>query len=219
MDYYAMFLLGFVGSGHCIGMCGPLVLAIPGQRKGVAPHLLYHGGRVLTYGIVGGIVGGLGSGIGHLAAATGSDPLKTMAGIQMIFSVIAALFLIWFGLSRLGVIKEPAWMSTALTQKVPGLDGAQGEGAGRMFLAGLALGLLPCGLSYAAFARSLAAQGVASGAGLAFSFGLGTAPVLLIVGLGAAQFFRRYRRASDVLAGILMIGMAVTIAVRIAKKM
>jgi hypothetical protein len=78
---------------------------------------------------------------------------------------------------------------------------------------GLMLGGLPCGLSYAAFARALAAAGMLPGASMALIFGIGTLPGLLAVGIGAAVFFIRYRRVADILAGLVMLGMAAVLAV------
>jgi sulfite exporter TauE/SafE len=74
------------------------------------------------------------------------------------------------------------------------------------------MGFLPCGLSYAAFARALAAGGVSEGGALLLCFGLGTVPGLFVVGTGASGFVRRYRQYSDLLSGMLMIGIAVSLA-------
>ncbi len=63
---YLVFLVtGFtVGFGHCIGMCGPIVVSLSLNLKGrgvLLPHLLYNAGRVTTYAILGGLAGILGS--------------------------------------------------------------------------------------------------------------------------------------------------------------
>ena len=75
------------------------------------------------------------------------------------------------------------------------------------------MGTLPCGLSYAAFARALAGAGILPGAGMALIFGIGTLPGLLAVGIGAAVFFHRYRRVADILAGLIMLGMAAVMVI------
>jgi sulfite exporter TauE/SafE len=66
------------------------------------------------------------------------------------------------------------------------------------------MGMLPCGLSFGAFARALAAADPLVGAGLALAFGLGTLPGLLMLGTGLSVLARRFRRHSDLLAGIVM---------------
>ena len=57
----AYFTTGFtIGFGHCIGMCGPLVVSFSLRLKDrniLIPQLLYHSGRILTYSLLGGIMG------------------------------------------------------------------------------------------------------------------------------------------------------------------
>jgi sulfite exporter TauE/SafE len=139
-----------------------------------------------------------------------------VARIQVGFSVAAAVFLLHFGLIRLGFLREPAWMSAAAPAGIPGyrrlfgsLSSARKPGG--LLLLGLMLGLLPCGLSFAAFARALASADPWAGGSLLFFFGIGTLPGLLVLGTGAGGLVRRYRVQSDILAGLLMIAMAATL--------
>jgi sulfite exporter TauE/SafE len=218
IDIYSIFFLGFLGTGHCIGMCGPLIFVIPGRTGKFFPHLYYHAGRLLTYTAVGALMGGLGAGMARIAAATGSEPLAWIARTQVGFSVAAAAFLIYFGLSRIGLFAEPNWMGVAEPKRIPGFrkvfqKSMANGGRASMFLIGLLLGFLPCGLSYAAFARALPVGGSIAGAILVLVFGLGTVPGLLLVGTGFSGVARRYRRQSDILSGILMVGMGAHLAV------
>lgn len=217
LDLYSLFLLGFLGTGHCIGMCGPLVLAIPTQAGRVSAHVLYSLGRVTTYACVGAFMGGIGTGISHLTTVAAGDPLVWILRIQVAFSLAAAALLLLLGLFRLGILQEPDWMAVATPTRIPGFRRVMGEvtaGGSRIsvFLFGLMMGFLPCGLSYAAFARSLASGGLLEGGVLAFSFGLGTVPGLFVVGTGASGLFRRYRRYSDLLSGMLMAGIGLSLA-------
>jgi len=217
LDVYALFLLGFLGTGHCIGMCGPLVLAIPAQTGGIASHVLYHLGRITTYAVIGACMGGIGAGLSVLAGAVGGDPLAWIARIQVALSVVASVLLLFLGLFRLGILVEPDWMTVASPAKMPGFKRVrEGVTVGRdrvsVLLFGLMLGFLPCGLSYAAFARALASGGVPEGGLLLLAFGLGTVPGLFVVGTSASGFVRRYRQHSDLLSGMLMIGIAVSLA-------
>ena len=75
IELLAPFLIGLFGSLHCLGMCGPLVMAYsvhiksPEPRavglgptpwgKGFFHHLAYHFGRLMTYGILGALAAGL----------------------------------------------------------------------------------------------------------------------------------------------------------------
>lgn len=214
---YGMFLLGLLGTGHCLGMCGPLVLALPATRGRLRNHLLYHAGRITTYTIVGAALGGLGAGLQALSASATTDPMAVVARIQVGISLLAAALLGWLGLARLGIVAEPGWMAVATPTRLPGFSrvmhrAVRGESLA-MFGLGLVLGLLPCGLSFAAFAAALPAGSAASGALGVLAFGLGTLPGLLLLGTAASQLARRHRHLIDVLAGVLLIGMAASTAI------
>jgi uncharacterized protein len=216
VSLYAMLLLGLLGTGHCIGMCGPLAFAFPGQTGRPSAHLAYHLSRIAAYGLAGVLLGGLSAGLAGIAAGTGGDHLLWVARIQIVLSLAAAGFLLLFGLNRLGFLPEPGWMSAASPAGIPGYGGMLRRAITEkrplaMLVPGFLNGLLPCGLSYAAFARSLAAGGPLTGGLTTLVFGLGTLPGLLLIGCGAAFFGRRYRRYSDILSGVLMIGMGLSL--------
>jgi uncharacterized protein len=217
VTYSSMALLGLLGTGHCVGMCGPLVLAIPAARKGLAAHIFYHAGRVITYTAVGAAVAGVGAALRHAAGASDADPLGSVARLQVILSIIAAALLLALGLARLGVIREPAMLSVATPGALPGFASVQrATRRGRLlaiFALGLLLGLLPCGLSYAAFARALTAPGPLQGALLLAAFGAGTVPGLLLLGTGGAAFARRHQKLTNLLAGLLLVAMALSVGV------
>jgi len=219
IDTVALFMLGLLGTGHCIGMCGPLVVALPGQTGRFSAHLAYHAGRLITYGIIGASMGVLGSGLIGLASAVGGNPMLWMIRVQVGISLIAGLFLLFFGLSRLGFIAEPQWLAIAMPNRIPGWRRLMSRAAEQrsnldLFLMGLFLGGLPCGLSYAAFAKALSGAQLLSGAVTALIFGLGTLPGMLAVGVGAAVFLNRFRQQADILAGLIMLGMAATLIVK-----
>jgi sulfite exporter TauE/SafE len=219
IDLYAMFMLGILGTGHCIGMCGPLIFAFPARTAKFSPHVFYHLGRTLTYVAMGGMMGAVGVALAKIASATGSDPQAWIARIQIGLRLLAALFLIIFGLSRLGVLAEPGWLAAASPNKIPGFrkvlkSAALQTGQAEMFILGLMLGLLPCGLSYGAFARALPTGSIFNGALLVLAFAIGTIPGLLLLGTGASKIFQRYRKQSDILAGLLMLYMGVKLSVK-----
>lgn len=218
-DLLAMLLLGLSGTGHCLGMCGPLVVAIPGQSGKWSAHLAYHAGRIITYTLVGALLGAVGSGLIKIAAVGASDPLIRITRLQMLISALAAIFLLILGLQRLGFFSEPQWLSSALPRKIPFVGSAisrnmQRGTIGAVFLLGLVLGLIPCGLSCAAFTRTLAAGGSLAGAQLALSFGLGTLPGLLALGTGVGALWRRHRQVSEIITGLIMIGMSLSLIIR-----
>ncbi len=222
LDLGALFLLGLLGSGHCVGMCGPLILAFPGRQERLSGHLAYNSGRILSYSLVGLLLGGLGQGLALLA---GEASLLWTLRVQLLLSLLAALFLALFGLSKLGFLKEPKLLSSASPGRLPGfqslqrrLSASQATQRGAMIpllFIGVLLGLLPCGLSFAAFAKALGAGGALRGALMGLSFGLGTLPSLLLLGLSASRLSLQHRQLSDLIAGMLMIGMAAALLLEI----
>lgn len=219
VDVVALLMLGLIGTGHCIGMCGPLVVALPGRTGRFAPHLAYHAGRLSTYALIGALMGAAGGGLIRIAAAVGGDPLLWIGRMQMGIGFLAGLFLLFFGLARMGLIAEPRWMAIAMPAKLPGWRRLMSHPINRrghlsFFLSGVLLGALPCGLSYAAFAKALAGAQASSGAAMAFIFGLGTLPGLLALGAGAGVLLNRFRRQADLLAGLIMIGMGASLLVQ-----
>jgi hypothetical protein len=210
VDLLGMFMLGLLGTGHCVGMCGPLIFAFPGRTGRFMSHAWYHLGRVTSYAAVGGVLGGVGA---LLAGMTGMEKVSDVAQIQMGLRFFAAALLAVLGLIRLGWLKEPCWFDHLNPERIPGfkraLSGAADSHAQAVFFPlGLLLGFLPCGLSYGAFAQALSTGSAAVGALLALAFAAGTVPGLLLLGTGVAAIVRRYRRPSDIIAGILMLYMA-----------
>jgi sulfite exporter TauE/SafE len=214
-----MFMLGLLGTGHCIGMCGPLIFAFPSRTGKFVPHLFYHLGRTLTYVVIGGAMGAIGAGLAGIAAATGGNPTAWIDYVKVGLRLLAALFLFIFGLSRLGIIPEPGWLAIATPEKIPGYrkvfkSALLQKGHADMFLIGLMLGFLPCGLSFAAFASALPTGSLFKGAIMVFVFAVGTVPGLLILGTGASKIVQRFRKTSDILAGLLMLYMAIKLAIK-----
>lgn len=214
----ALFFLGLSGTGHCIGMCGPLVFAFPGKTGKLSAHLCYHAGRLTTYTMVGIGLGSIGLAVAQISAAAGFDYLTAITRIQVLFSLLAGVFLLIFGLGQLGLTRHPKLISIASPDKIPGFrylvrSAFFKSNPALMALTGMFMGFLPCGLSYAAFARALTASRPLEGGTLLLAFGAGTLPGLLLVGTGASVLSRRYRRHCDIFSGILMIEMAVSLLV------
>lgn len=210
-DCLSMALLGILGSAHCIGMCGPLILAFPARFGGLSMHLAYHTGRIATYTAVGAVIAAFSSGIGHARP----HDIDWLIRSQYVFACVAAMFLVWFGLTKLGVMKEPGWMSGVGFSSSPGfrrLSRSLGNGRVTTMLGvGACMGFLPCGLSFAAFSRVIAAPSMTSGAIMMLTFGIGTLPALLFLGTGAARLARSWQRQLDILSGMVMIAMGMSL--------
>ncbi len=172
--------LGFLGSFHCIGMCGPIALALPLNRESrftaLFSGLLYNAGRILTYGIFGFIFGLLGKGFilsGYqqiLSVALGVSILLLMFLPKLLKTQLQVL-----GFVYKFVAKLKAGLRVLFTQK----------SYSAMFSIGVLNGLLPCGLVYLGIAGAIATGDGLKGSLFMMMFGLGTLPAMLFVSLAS----------------------------------
>lgn len=174
MELGAAFLLGFAGSLHCAGMCGPLALALPpaGNSAGgfLAGRLAYNAGRILTYGLLGLVFGLIGQGM-------------LLAGVQRWVSLgLGVALLIGLAASRGVTHRMPVSRLVNLLKSRMAVLLRQ-RSLRSLGMLGLLNGLLPCGLVYVACAGATATGHVSSGAAYMAAFGVGTAPMMLAISL------------------------------------
>jgi uncharacterized protein len=175
-------VLGLAGSGHCAGMCGPLVLTVgrglaaPSRRAQLQHALLYHSGRLLTYAALAVPVGLAGQ---ALAVRGLGRPLAILAA--------ALLLLAAFGSIRATVASRLGGVWAAGIARASGRAARWGRAhpVSGAVLTGAANGLLPCGLVYAAVAAGAAAGSAGDAVALMVGFGLGTTPVLVAMSVSA----------------------------------
>jgi sulfite exporter TauE/SafE len=207
----ALFLSGLVGSlGHCLGMCGPLVIMVGLQlkrsgRSGLPYHFLYHSARITVYALMGALGGMIGSLLGL------ARPLSQVAGVA---SLLLGIGVIVFGLGYLGWLPirrlegSGAWVSKAMGGAL------KRGGTGGVALLGALNGLLPCGLVYSALLVTASTGGALSGGlGMVF-FGIGTLPPLLLVGMGAGAVSVRARQMLTRIAGAVIIVVGLQLLLR-----
>jgi sulfite exporter TauE/SafE len=192
---------GLLGSGHCIGMCGGFVLTLgasaPHWRANLLRQSLYAAGRVATYILAGAVAGFT----GWRLAREWPD----LVNVQAILSMIAGLLLIAEGLFALGILRRP-FASHA------GCPGAgrlalllRGKETAAVFVAGLANGLLPCGLVYAYLALAASSGDLFRGGAVMALFGAGTLPSMLLTGLGGSLLSLPWRRRLFRIAALCML--------------
>jgi sulfite exporter TauE/SafE len=174
LELWTAFLLGFAGSLHCAGMCGPLVLALPAVGRSTSTwilgRLIYNAGRLVTYGLLG-LVFGL---IGKTLAVVGLQRWVCLAA--------GAAILIGLVISSRFALPRPT------TRFVTWLKSSLGRLLSRrtltsLFCFGGLNGLLPCGLVYVACAGAAASGGFLSSIEYMLVFGLGTVPMMVGLGL------------------------------------
>jgi len=176
------FFVGLFGSFHCVGMCGPIAIALPVPNSSkisfVSGRLLYNLGRVTTYSFLGAVFGLLGSRL-------------VISGFQQSVSIV-------LGIAIVVVVLIPPKYKAKITQHkfvqkitLPlksGISDLFKHGTfSAMFLIGILNGLLPCGLVYVALAGAIASGDAISGSAVMILFGLGTIPTMF-----AATIFGKF---------------------------
>jgi len=182
--------LGFLGSIHCIGMCGPIALALPrgfnSRTSLLVSRLLYNAGRVITYALMGALCGLVGK-------------LVVMAGFQQTLSVLAGVVILLgvFLPTKLARRILPMSRVTGLVDRIKAVWGRMfGIHTQRsLFAIGLLNGLLPCGLVYVALAAAAAGGTVTSGSLYMILFGVGTFPALFVTSLFGGVLPIRFRQS------------------------
>jgi len=172
----AGFILGAAGSLHCIGMCGPLSLALPVHHLSKAKRffslLAYQLGRTATYSFFGFALGWAGTRI-------------YIGGYQQLFSIVMGLLIIttailYFLHKRFFHFRlfERFYFQV---QKIISRLLVSSKSASGFFLVGMANGLLPCGMIYIAMASALSFHSVIESTAFMALFGLGTLPAMMLV--------------------------------------
>ena len=209
--YLTAFAVGLMGGVHCIGMCGGIVAALSfgirqQQTAGSAALsrllLAYNAGRLLSYTLAGALMGS----VGWMA----SNWLE-IRQMQLALQIIAGVFMIllglylggwWLLLTRIEKLGAGIWRHIEpLAKKLLPV-----RHSGQALLLGVFWGWLPCGLVYSVLIWSISAGGFVEGGLLMLSFGLGTLPNLLAMGLFADRLQRwvgnaRFRQ----LAGAMVV--------------
>jgi hypothetical protein len=206
-------LTGLFSAPHCIGMCGGIVSAVSLQSGIPASRsmLLYNGGRILSYTVMGAMMGAVGSFV---------DVAGKLAGVRGLASIIGGLFvLLW--LWRRFQLPLMGKLSGMLHRKLA--SGTEREASARgkslhVLATGIAFGFLPCGLTYAMGMNAAASGSAPEGAAIMALFGLATFPALAAAATVAAFANRKWRRfmrkagvVTAVFVGVLSImrGLAV----------
>jgi sulfite exporter TauE/SafE len=181
MEFLAGIVFGFVGSAHCLGMCGPIVLALPAagdeiMGRFVAGRIFYHISRVVSYALLGACAGLVGS---RILVPVLEQYLSVLLGVLVIAAVAAPrLPLLAQALNPL-VRVITKWMSSMLL--APG-------SLLRFMGLGFLNGFLPCGFVYLALSTAALAPGAPEGAMVMAGFGIGTIPAMLLVSFFPRMF-------------------------------
>ncbi|HTL82180.1 MAG TPA: sulfite exporter TauE/SafE family protein [Bacteroidia bacterium] len=201
------FLLGLIGSLHCVGMCGPIALAVPVREKTgmnyFSRSLIYSGGRASTYALMGGISGFAGSAIQW---AGGQQWLSIICGSLILFFLIAGLT------GKRMRIKFIHNKLNFLRGKMGLLFGKKNNGS--VFLIGVLNGLLPCGLVYAGLAGAASTGNLLYGMFFMFTFGIGTSPALMALMLAGMKISVQWKEKINRMVPVFVAVMAIMLVLR-----
>jgi sulfite exporter TauE/SafE len=226
LSLFPIFIIGLLGSVHCVGMCGGIVSALsivstPArkfpvtvvsqsaalQQTGALDSALrvisYNIGRITSYAIGGAIAGGI---------AGSARTLVGLSTIQMGGYWLANLMLVALGLYLMDAWRGLTWLETAgqsvwrhiqpLTKRLLPLDSPL-----KMLGAGMLWGWLPCGMVYSVLMTAMLTGSAFSGAAVMIAFGLGTLPTLLTMGmLGTRLKQWMQKRSVRVASGVIVLG-------------
>lgn len=208
LDVFSAFLIGLLGSGHCLAMCGGISTMLtsaidkyaPPKASKLSEHgdiavsvnpspcsaqtsrlnlvLFYHVGRIASYCLIGAIVGFTGS----IAAKNIGFPVAGLRVVAAVFLILLGLYigqwLLW--LNRIEALGKGLWryLSPMAKRVIPVDNSKKALGLGALW------GWLPCGLVYSTLTWALASGSSLTGAAIMLFFGLGTLPALVALSLG-----------------------------------
>lgn len=201
--------LGFLGSFHCVGMCGPIALALPVVGRSplsrVLGVVLYNSGRSITYAVLGLLFGLLGKAF-------------ILSGYQQTLSIVLGVFILLVLVtpaqfaSRIPLLKAVTPAVAALKQKRGALFHQRSYES--LLAIGVLNGLLPCGLVYTAVAGAIAAGSATSGSLFMLLFGLGTIPAMMAVSFAGQYIKLEWRNKMRSVVPVFVGLMAVVLILR-----
>jgi len=185
INYFSAILLGLLGAGHCLAMCGGIIstLSVSSQTNKDARNwqyiLLYQFGRILSYSLFGGVAGWLGL---QLNLSVSFPFLKLLSGLLLI---LMALYIsnLWRGLTYLEHAGKLIWNQISPLAKYV----LPVTSRSKAFILGSLWGWLPCGLVYTALGYALSLGDSVSAATFMFIFGVGTLPATIFAGAASVS--------------------------------
>ena len=209
MEIAAGLVVGLLGSLHCVGMCGPLALALPVPRGSIAAfytgRILYNAGRMVTYVLLGLLAGS----VGRFIVLTGwQQGLSLAAGVILLLSVLLPSVSVHLS-SRFSF---PGRLTGRVQQALSLLFRRRSVPV--LFLVGVLNGLLPCGFVYVGLTAAATTGGILPAALFMAGFGLGTVPVMFGVSLAGRHIGPALRKRLSALTPALTVVVAVIIIMR-----
>ncbi|MBR3430403.1 MAG: sulfite exporter TauE/SafE family protein [Clostridia bacterium] len=203
MSLGALFVLGLMTSLHCVAMCGGINLAqsagaVQAGNKVSWANLLYNGGRLISYTVLGGIVGAIGS------------VFRLSIPVQAAIQILAAVFMALMSLNLLDIDSLQGWFPTLPNSLRNRL--MRHETRSSLYI-GLLNGLMPCGPLQAMQIYALSTGSWQTGAQSMLFFCLGTTPLMLGFGLVSGTLNRRFAKPMRIASGVLILIMGMSMLI------
>ena len=207
ITYFGGFILGLMGAGHCLAMCGGIISSLSissgtPTKKNWSFIVTYQIGRISSYTIFGAIAGWLGLQFNHVS------PLPILKILSGVLLIAMALYMshLWMGLSYLEKVGKLVWNKISpLTKKLlPATNHKQ------VIFLGALWGWLPCGLVYTSLGYALSLGNIFSSSAFMLMFGLGTLPATILAG-GASLSLKVFlnHQVVRVVSSLMFLGMGI----------
>ena len=210
ITFLTLFLLGFFGGTHCVGMCGGLssafALQLPPHLNRIGLIVLLNLGRISSYVVIGLLVGLVGQ-----VGISLDDTRAVQNGLYIAANVLLLVLALYLAslptaATKIEGIGKPIWkrLNPLLNKLLPI------KSVPACFGVGVLWGWLPCGLVYSASLYALGSGNALHGGLYMLAFALGTLPNLLAMGIFAAQLKTfLQKRMVRLCAGLLVAGWAI----------
>ena len=176
VTYGTAFVIGIIASlSTCMAVVGGLVLSMSATfaKEGdkIKPQLMFHGGRIVSFFVLGGVIGALGSAFTLTTSAT------------FILSVIIGVVMLILGINLLDTFH---W-AKKLQPSMPKFIAKHAHGVSKFnhtltpLLVGIATFFLPCGFTQSMQLYTLSTGSFLEGGLTMLAFALGTLPVLALI--------------------------------------
>jgi sulfite exporter TauE/SafE len=202
--WYTALLIGITSSLHCAGMCSPLLMAVTNLTPAVALNrVLYNGGRILTYGLLGAAAGSAGS---FFPVARYQNLVSIAFGVILILAAMLRIDRLNIPILMKGASLITAWIKTKFTFFL------SRKSSPAIFMMGMLNGFLPCGMTLLALSYCMVLHGAWNGFNFMLVFGAGTLPVMIglapviLMGIKNLNFsFHKVTTSLMILSGVLLI--------------
>ncbi len=207
MELFSGFVIGLLGSFHCIGMCGPIALSLPADKFSkwsfIRGRFLYNSGRIITYMSLGAVFGLIGN---RLNLFGFQQAVSIAVGIIILSGVFGGFY-----------FKKNRTLNSAQSRVISFIKRTLNINFDRKskssyLVTGIVNGILPCGFVYIGLSGALASGEFTSGAFYMMMFGLGTFPLMFgisvfgnFIGLNFRKVIRKLVPAFAVILAVLFI--------------